>query len=93
MSLTTPMPTVVWGTNRAGGTYYAGRTHVVWPGGPPTGVCGLPVRDVWEHRPPIPKLLCPDCCVIAIARAYPPFPMTRTVDPNARVRQSAASSP
>jgi hypothetical protein len=31
-----------WGTNRAGGTYYAGRVHVVHPDHRSHGLCGLP---------------------------------------------------
>lgn len=93
MSLAAPMPTLVWGTNRVGGIYYAGRTHVVWPGGSPIAVCGLPVSDLWEHRPPIPSLLCPDCCLMAIARAYPPFPMTRTIERTAQGPATTAFSP
>lgn len=63
-----------WGTNRPGGTLYAGRTHVVHPAAPTSGLCGLPVDDVWELRPPTPEHLCPDCCVLAMAASYPPFP-------------------
>ncbi|MCE7011767.1 hypothetical protein LWC34_54485 [Kibdelosporangium philippinense] len=65
-----------WGTNRPGGTYYAGRAHVVHPAQPTAGLCGLPVDDVWELRPPMPEHLCPDCCVLAMAASYPPFPTT-----------------
>lgn len=63
-----------WGTNRPGGTFYAGRAHVVPPAFPTAGLCGLPVDDVWELRPPTPGHLCPDCCVLAIAASYPPLP-------------------
>lgn len=63
-----------WGTNRPGGTFYAGRVHVVHPAHPTSGLCGLPVDDVWELRPPTPEHLCPDCCVLAMAASYPPFP-------------------
>jgi hypothetical protein len=62
-----------WGTNRRGGMYYAGRVHVVHPGRRATGLCGLPVEDVWELRPPMPQHMCPDCCVLAMAASYPPF--------------------
>ncbi|WP_435159362.1 hypothetical protein [Amycolatopsis sacchari] len=63
-----------WGTNRPGGTFYAGRAHVVDPARPTAGLCGLPVDDVWERRPPTPEHLCPDCCVLAMAASYPPCP-------------------
>ncbi|MGI8307174.1 hypothetical protein [Saccharopolyspora hattusasensis] len=63
-----------WGTNRPGGAYYAGRTHVVHPEHSSTGLCGLPVDDVWEVRPAMPEQLCPECCVLAMAASYPPFP-------------------
>lgn len=62
-----------WGTNRPNGMYYAGRVHVVHPNQRRTGLCGLPVGDVWELRPPMPEHLCPDCCVLAMAASYPPF--------------------
>ncbi|GDY31933.1 hypothetical protein GTS_35660 [Gandjariella thermophila] len=65
-----------WGTNRPGGTFYAGRAHVVQPDQPMAGLCGLPVSDVWELRPPSPERLCPDCCVLAMTASYPPFPPT-----------------
>lgn len=65
-----------WGTNRVGGTYYAGRAHVVHPEQRMSGLCGLPVDDVWEARPPVPEHLCPDCCLLAMAVSYPPFPTT-----------------
>ncbi len=63
-----------WGTNRPGGTFYAGRAHVVHPTQRASGLCGLPVDDVWERRPPTPEHLCPDCCLLAMATSYPPFP-------------------
>ena len=63
-----------WGTNRPGGVYYAGRVHIVAPEDPATGMCGLPVTDLWEQRPPTPEHLCPDCCVRAVAASYPPSP-------------------
>ncbi|WP_462202873.1 FxLD family lanthipeptide [Frankia sp. CcWB3] len=63
-----------WGTNWPGGTFCAGRAHVVHPAQPASGLCGLPVDDVWERRPPMPEHLCPDCCVLAMATSYPPFP-------------------
>ena len=66
-------PVVYWGTNREGGYHYAGRAHVVWPHGAQTGECGLPVDDVWEQRPPFPTHLCPECCVIAMAKLFPLF--------------------
>lgn len=71
-------PLVYWGTNREGSYHYAGRTHVVWPGGRRTGECGLPVDDVWEQRPPFPTHLCPECCVIAMAKLFPPFEIQQT---------------
>lgn len=61
-----------WGTNRPGGTFYAGRAHVVHPAHPASGLCGLPVDDVGELRPPTPDHLCPDCCVLAMAASDPP---------------------
>lgn len=71
---TTASSTGWWfGTNRPGGTYYAGRVHVVYPGQGATALCGLPVDDVWELRPAVPEHLCPDCCVAAIALSYPAF--------------------
>lgn len=63
-----------WGTNRPDGTYYAGRVHVVHPEQRACGLCGLPVDDVLELRPPVPDHLCPDCCVLAMTLSYPPFP-------------------
>jgi hypothetical protein len=65
-----------WGTNHAGGTYYAGRAHVVEPSRPRSGLCGLPVDNVWTQRPPLPEHLCPDCCVLAMTIAYPTLPRT-----------------
>jgi hypothetical protein len=62
-----------WGTNRPGGTFYSGRVHVVHPDQSAVALCGLPVGDVWELRPPVPQHLCPDCCVLAMAATYPPF--------------------
>lgn len=67
-------PALLWGTNRPGGLFYAGRVHAVWPVGPPQAMCGLPVGEVWSHRPPIPELLCPDCCVAAISALFPSSP-------------------
>ncbi|MGH3625100.1 MAG: hypothetical protein ACRDQ5_25485 [Sciscionella sp.] len=63
-----------WGTNQPGGTYYAGRVHVVAPNGPARGLCSLPVEDVWQHRPPAPNELCALCCVRAMAASHPTFP-------------------
>jgi hypothetical protein len=74
-------PVVHWGTNRKGSLHYAGRVHVVWPTGPQTGECGLPVDDVWEQRPPFPTHLCPDCCVIAMAKLFPPFEIQQSAAP------------
>lgn len=68
-----PAALVYWGTNREGGYHYAGRVHVVWPSGARMGECGLPVDDVWRQRPPWPTHLCPDCCLIAMAKLFPPF--------------------
>lgn len=67
-------PRLWWGTNREGGLYYAGRVHVVWPGRKPVALCGLPVQDLWELRPSVPELVCPDCCVRAVAALFPVFP-------------------
>jgi hypothetical protein len=78
-----------WGTNRPGGGYYAGRVHVVHPDQPTTGLCGLPVDDVWQLRPPVPEHLCPDCCVAAMAASYPPFPTVPPPRPSANPDVSA----
>lgn len=62
-----------WGTNRNGGLYYAGRVHLVMSNGgdgQATALCGLPVRDLWPSRPPIPRRLCPECCIEAISRFH-----------------------
>jgi hypothetical protein len=67
---------VYWGTNQEGGPLYTGRVHVVWPAGPRQGMCGLPVEAVWPQRPPTPTRLCPECCVAAMARLFPAFPVT-----------------
>ncbi|WP_016698398.1 hypothetical protein [Actinoalloteichus spitiensis] len=67
-------PPVWWGTNRANSAFYAGRTHVVWPSSGRVGLCGLPVDDLWELRPSVPELLCPDCCLLAMAALFPAFP-------------------
>lgn len=61
-----------WGTNPAtdpGG----GHVHVVHPDQPDTGLCGLPVEEPWEARPPQPESLCADCCAAAMDLMYPPF--------------------
>jgi hypothetical protein len=58
--------------------YYAGRVHVVHPVARTAGLCGLPVEDVWEVRPPLPEHLCPDCCVRAMAASYPSFATAST---------------
>ena len=79
-----PVPPVVWwwGTNRPGGPYYAGRVHVVDPNQRTRGVCGLPVTDVWELRPPVPLRLCPDCCVYAMAATFPAFAASTSTQPD-----------
>ncbi|WP_418155967.1 hypothetical protein [Actinoalloteichus caeruleus] len=67
-------PALLWGTNRPGGIFYAGRVHAVWPVGPRQAMCGLPVGEVWAHRPAVPARLCPDCCVAATSALFPPSP-------------------
>jgi hypothetical protein len=76
-----------WGTNRPGGTFYAGRTHVVHPAQSKAGLCGLPVDDVWDRRPPTPEHLCPDCCMLAMVASYPAFPPS----PAPRLPRSASA--
>lgn len=68
-------PVLLWGTNRQGGTgdRYGGRVHVVWPDNESFAVCGLPVEEIWEQRPPVPDTLCPLCCVRAMAALFPAF--------------------
>ncbi|MGX7823557.1 hypothetical protein ACTG9Q_00525 [Actinokineospora sp. 24-640] len=68
-------PALLWGTNRPGGTFYAGRVHAVWPVGPPLAMCGLPIGEVWLHRPLVPELLCPDCCVATFCALFPASPI------------------
>ncbi len=82
-----------WGTNRPGGTFYAGRAHVVRPAQLAAGLCGLPVDDVWELRPPTPEHLCPDCCVLAMAASYPPFSPTPAPPLPRRGTSTARSAP
>lgn len=82
-------PPVWWGTNRANSTFYAGRTHVVWPGSGRAGLCGLPVDDLWELRPAVPELLCPDCCLLAMAALFPAF----TTDTRAETARHELISP
>ncbi len=65
---------LLWGTNRPDGDFYAGRVHAVWPSGTPQAMCGLPVGEVWAHRPPVPERLCPDCCVAATSALFPSSP-------------------
>jgi hypothetical protein len=67
-----PLPGWWWGTNPPGGTFYAGRVHLVHPDLPGTALCGLPVEDVSRSRPLSPEHLCPDCCVLAVDTMYPP---------------------
>ena len=64
-----------WGTNHQGGTadHYAGRVHIVWPDNEFYGLCGLPIEEIWEQRPPVPDNLCPLCCVRAMAALFPAF--------------------
>jgi len=68
-------PLLYWGTNKQGGTgdHYAGRVHVVWHGNERKALCGLPIEEVWEQRPPRPDNLCPLCCVRAMAALFPAF--------------------
>ena len=82
-----------WGTNLPGGTFYAGRAHVVHPAHPMAGLCGLPVDDVWELRPPTPEHLCPDCCVLAMAASYPSFPSSPATPPPRRAAGTGTPVP
>lgn len=68
-------PLLYWGTNQPGGTAdrYAGRVHVVWPSNEYAGLCGLPIEEIWEQRPPVPDNLCTLCCVRAMAALFPAF--------------------
>jgi hypothetical protein len=59
-----------WGTSH----YYARRVHVVHPKRRETTLCGLPVDEFSDVRPSSPERLCPECCVQAMAIAYPPRP-------------------
>ncbi|MGB3441117.1 MAG: hypothetical protein WBA97_20400 [Actinophytocola sp.] len=70
-----PEPLLYWGTNQQGGTadHYAGRVHVVWPNNEFSGLCRLPIEEIWEQRPPVPDNLCPLCCVRAMAVLFPAF--------------------
>ncbi len=70
-----PSSLLYWGTNQHGGTAerYAGRVHVVWPDNECFGLCGLPIEEIWEQRPPVPDNLCPLCCVRAMAALFPAF--------------------
>lgn len=70
----TELPRLWWGTNRDGGLYYAGRVHVA---SDTTGnaLCGLPIQDVWSWRPSTP-VLCPDCCITAMAWLFPTQPLS-----------------
>lgn len=86
---TTAPPADWWfGTNRPAGVYYAGRVHVVHPHRPAVALCGLPIDDVWQVRPPEPEHLCPDCCVMAVELSYPPF----LIVPPARLAEGERSS-
>jgi len=71
----TPESLLYWGTNHQGGTadHYAGRVHVVWPENEFYGLCGLPIEEIWEQRPPVPDNLCTLCCVRAMAALFPAF--------------------
>lgn len=72
---------LLWGTNQPGhrGERYGGRAHIVSHGSPATGLCGLPVTHHWEQRPPSGTFtaaasglrLCPECCLLAMARMFP----------------------
>lgn len=61
-----------WGTNPPGGRFYAGRVHVVHPDRSRLALCGLPVEDLSQSRPPTPEHLCPDCALAALDAMYPP---------------------
>ena len=76
---------LLWGTNPPSGRAdrYGGRVHVVWPDGPVTGLCGLPVTHRWLARPTSEALtaavatglrMCPECCLMAMAALFPPDP-------------------
>lgn len=75
MQQTQAFPLLYWGTNQQDGTAdrYAGRVHVVWPDNECFGLCGLPIEEIWEQRPPVPDTLCPLCCVRAMAVLFPAF--------------------
>jgi hypothetical protein len=60
-----------WGTNYAGGPYYAGRAHVVRRMEPEIAMCGLPVQHITDRRPARPNRLCPECCLLTMALMFP----------------------
>lgn len=70
-------PMLLWGTCPAGGPFYAGRVHAVWPSQDRRTVCGLPAVHIWPYRPRRPELLlCPECCLAVIKHWFP------TIDPS-----------
>ncbi|MGX7829771.1 hypothetical protein ACTG9Q_32270 [Actinokineospora sp. 24-640] len=66
------VPSLMWGTNREGGSYYAGRTHVA-SDIKATALCGLPIDTTWTQRPNGPPL-CPECSITALEWLYPASP-------------------
>lgn len=64
----TEVPPLMWGTNRAGGAYYAGRVHVA-SDIEAIALCGLPIDESWSWRPNGP--LCPECSMAAIEWLFP----------------------
>ncbi len=76
-------PALFWGTNTEGGTadHYGGRVHVVLWKTRFIALCGLPIEEIWEQRPPQPPNLCPLCCVRAMAFLFPAF---KEVSPDGR---------
>lgn len=67
----TEVPPLMWGTNRAGGVYYAGRVHVA-SDIEAIALCGLPIDESWSRRPNGP--LCPECSMAAMEWLFPPSP-------------------
>lgn len=65
----TELPPLLWGTNRKGGLYYAGRVHVA-SNMSGLAICGLPIEDIWPQRPANP-MLCPDCALAVMQWVYP----------------------
>ncbi|MGQ0840543.1 hypothetical protein [Actinokineospora sp.] len=56
---------VRWGISQV----YPGRAHVV-DGPDPTGLCGIPVAQVYSQRPDRP-LICPECALAYMRAAFP----------------------